>query len=576
MKTTKKVLSILLALVMLLSVAPVVLAEGSTGEEAVADYSERVTGWKANYDMILDYLFENEQHIAFNYLIANDQALRDRMTVSTVFALHDSAWRNGITGEVDVDIAEQILLALVERVNTDLNTDTVELIQDILQGVETAAEAVEKVNDLFNISEDIGGETWNDVFKYLGYAITAVDIYKNNKAAVIEAYARILSAKAADVYFGAFLQYIIDNTTYGVLKTAATNLKNAIDTEMEVLLQQLNTELVGGMAADGGELAANIAIDVALNSNPYTAVAKKVYDVGVNIVDFLWNFGDEYNLIQGLYVSVNAEVCANEWAQSVLDGEDAQMAAFAISTLVSMRDSSTTILENYKLAQTGGIIGRIKNKINKFVTAEYTVQSAKLDLIREAFFLSDVADYKEVTAMVDIFCPVDVAILNTAGETVFTIANANSCRITNEYGLFAEEYCDYSSDFLKIAFLYDNEYVKLIATGQGVVSAILDLPTAEGNVDFSFTEAAVYAGTTIIIPTDNAVNPSYIIAHEGNEGMDIPMNAEYVMPAEKEASSQEVSDAIQEIVKEEANSFIEKIKAFFQKIMDFFKNLFKR
>ena len=56
MKTTKKVLSILLALVMLLSVAPVVLAEGSTGEEAVADYSERVTGWKANYDMILDYL----------------------------------------------------------------------------------------------------------------------------------------------------------------------------------------------------------------------------------------------------------------------------------------------------------------------------------------------------------------------------------------------------------------------------------------------------------------------------------------------------------------------------------------
>lgn len=566
MKNTKKIFAVILSLVMMLSVLPfTVLADEEPIEEITL--GDRVDGWKANYDMVFNYLFDNEEHIAFNYLIANDTDLRNMMTVSTVFALHDSAWKNAITGELDEKIAEGILLSLVERVESDLNTNTVDTISKILEGVDDAGGYVEKVNDYLNISEDIGGDTWNDVFKYLGYAITAVNTYRNNKAEVIEMYAKILSAQAASEYFSEYLQYIIDNCEYDVLVTAAENVLASISLSAEEVKTALLEALAGGMAGDFTEIAANAAIEVALNSNVYTAAAEKIYKTGVKIADYLWNTSESYKLIQGLYVSFYAETLANEWTQIVFDDEDSAKVAFAVSSLITLRDSSNELLKNYKVAMAGGIIGRIKNKINKYVTAEYTVESAKLALIQETFFATDPAIYAPVTAMFSIFCPVDVAAV-ADGSTVFTLADGNDALAVNEYGLFAEKYCDYSEDYLKIAFVTANEGLKLIGTKAGKVSAIMDVPTADGNEDWSFTEYAVAAGTEIYM---DGQNPYFTV----NGILEIPMNADYVLPAENEVTVDTVVDAGKEVAKEEAKSFIDKIKAFFQKIADFFKNLFK-
>ena len=564
MKNAKKVLAVILSLIMMLAVVPfVTLADAEPEDNNIAD---RVDGWQDNYGLLLDYLFDNEAHIAYNYLLANDENLQKQVTMSTVLALHDDAWINAITGEADVEQAEAILLALVERVESDLNTNTVDTISKVLEGVDDAGDAIEKVNEYLNITDAIGGDTWNDVFKYLGYAITAVNMYGNAKADVIEAYARILSAKAADVYFSEYLQYIIDNSTYDVLVAAAQNILVNIQTSVDELLQELNAYLVGDIALQGGEMAANILIDLAINSNVYTAAADKVYSIGVKVADALWNTSDAYELIEALYSSVNAEMLANDWAQSVINDEDGNRAAFAVSALISMREASNDFLESFKLAQAGGIIGRIKNKINKYITAEYTVEDAKLALIQTAFFDTDPADYKEVTSMYSVFCPVTVSA--AADTTLFTLEDGNTAYVVNEYGLFAEEYCDYSQDFLKVAFLYEGENCLLTGTADGKVSAIMYVPTADGIEDYSFTEFGVAQGTEILLkPTDT----TYFYA----DGVAITLNDDYVMPAENEVNFNSVVDAGKEVAKEEATSFIDKIKAFFQKISDFFKNLFK-
>ena len=564
MKNAKKVLAVILSLIMMLAVVPfVTLADAEPEDNNIAD---RVDGWQDNYGLLLDYLFDNEAHIAYNYLLANDENLQKQVTMSTVLALHDDAWINAITGEADVEQAEAILLALVERVESDLNTNTVDTISKVLEGVDDAGDAIEKVNEYLNITDAIGGDTWNDVFKYLGYAITAVNMYGNAKADVIEAYARILSAKAADVYFSEYLQYIIDNSTYDVLVAAAQNILVNIQTSVDELLQELNAYLVGDIALQGGEMAANILIDLAINSNVYTAAADKVYSIGVKVADALWNTSDAYELIEALYSSVNAEMLANDWAQSVINDEDGNRAAFAVSALISMREASNDFLESFKLAQAGGIIGRIKNKINKYITAEYTVEDAKLALIQTAFFDTDPADYKEVTSMYSVFCPVTVSA--AADTTLFTLEDGNTAYVVNEYGLFAEEYCDYSQDFLKVAFLYEGENCLLTGTADGKVSAIMYVPTADGIEDYSFTEFGVAQGTEILLkPTDT----TYFYA----DGVAITLNDDYVMPAENEVNFSSVVDAGKEVAKEEATSFIDKIKAFFQKISDFFKNLFK-
>ena len=570
MKSTKKLFAVILALVMMLSVLPfTVLADEEVAQEEAVEISieDRVAGWKENYGMLLNYLFDNEEHIAFNYLVANDESLQKMMTMSTVLALHDGAWKNALTGEMDEEIAEGILLSLVERVESDLNTNTVDIISKVLDGIDTAGDAVEKVNDVFNITEEIGGDTWNDVFKYLGYAITAVNTYKDNKEEVIEMYAKILSAQAAAEYFTEYLQYIIDNCEYDVLVYAAETVLESISLSAEEIKEQLIAALGIGIAEDIGEMAASAAIDVAINSNVYTAAAKTIYSTGVKVADYLWNVSDAYNLIEGLYISFFAETLANEWAQSVMDDEDANKTAFAISSLITLRQSSNTILQNYKTSQAGGIIGKIKNKINKYVTAEYTVEESKLALIQDAFFTVDPADYAPVTAMFSVFCPVDIA-ATVDKEVVFTLSDGNEAIVANEYGLFAENYCEYSEDFLKIAFVTNNEGLLLTGTQSGKVSVIMDIPGENGNEDWSFTEYAVAAGSEIYL---DGVNNYFVV----NDTVQIPMNDDYVLPAENEVTTEAVVDAGKAVVKEEATTLIDKIKALFQKIADFFKNLFK-
>ena len=110
MKNTKKIISILLAVIMSFSCIALVASA-----EEVDDYDTRVDGWNANYDLYLDYLFNDANYTSWNYVDINEKAMKDTMATWTAFALYDEAWRNYATHHISIEQAELILLAFLLR-----------------------------------------------------------------------------------------------------------------------------------------------------------------------------------------------------------------------------------------------------------------------------------------------------------------------------------------------------------------------------------------------------------------------------------------------------------------------------
>lgn len=568
MKKTTKIFSVLLAVIMSLAVLPFT----AFAEEApVAEVSEdRLGAWKDNYQFLIDTVLDDTNYTSFNYVDINKKALKNEMNAYTAFALYDNAWKNYATHDVSIENARKILLALIEQADAGINADYIDKIVKILETADDVAGVVEKVDDILNsgITDSTG---WSDTLKALNAAVKVANIAKDAKDQVIKAYAEILSVRQANIAYIDFLTYIAENAKgrNDVLATAAQQLVDSLNEDLNDQIKKVTEAL----AIQGAFVTVEYLANIAMNSNVYTAAVLKVYGVSKKVVDVLWNTSDKAVFLDALMCAYDFQALTSDWTEAKLNGEDADAAVYAFSVALAARDISEEALFNLKKADSDGVVGKIKNKLYGTVYNDIEVSKASLALIKEVMFAEDISGAKKVVAGLNIFCPVDVDITTKENAKLFALADGAEKTDVNDYGAFASVYSEYSKEYLKVAFLFDNYRVKLTGTAEGYVTLVMNVLEADGTInDWSFTDVKVEKGDTMVFDTKAVEAPFYTFAKKDGGIEKISFNDEFVESEQKEVTAKEVIDATVDVGKDEAKSFIEKIKEFFQNL---FKNLFK-
>ena len=561
MKTASKILSVVLAVLMVLTVIPVVAFAAKEDDEA------RVAAWNENYQLVLDELFDNDNYVSWKYVDQNKKAIDDTMAVYTAFALYDNAWINYASRSLEKEDAKQILLGLIEKADYTFNDGYVDEIVKVLEGAQDVNDFIQKVNDFAKL-DVFESDAWGTTFEVIGDVVKIANAYQQYRDEFIEAYARVLSVQMANAYYIDMLQYIVDNTEYAILKTAAEELIADINKSVEDAV----TEILAKVAEDGASIGAEYLLKLAANSNAYTAVALKVYQGAVSVADVLWNTDEQYPLIDTVKTAYYYQSDIAAWAADAL-ATDAEKALVAVNTLIAARKISEQALYNLKLAENKGAINKIKNRLYGTVYNDIEVNVAALDTIRTMLFATEIADMKPVVRVLTIYCPVDVELMN--GETVnYVIKDGAVVTETNEYGVFASVYSEYAKTYHKIAFLYDACRVRLVGKAEGYVTLIMDA-LKDGKVeDWSFTDRKVNDGTKITFDTDYTGTPYYV--SNDSTALKTNFNDKFVPSEQPEVSVKEVIEVSAEVGKEEAKSFIDKIIEFFQNIIEKILSIFSK
>lgn len=559
MKKTSKILSVVLAVLMLVTVLP--FASFAAEEDDAA----RVSAWKANYQLLIDELLDDTNYISWQYVDQNKKAIDDTMAVYTAFALYDNAWINYASKSLNVEDAEKILLSLIGKAAYDFNDGYVDEIVKVLETAEDVNDFIQKVNDYIPI-DFTQTEGWGTAFEIIGDVTKIANAYQNYRDKFIEAYARVLSVQQANAYYLDMLQYIVDKNSYPVLTQAANKLIADINKSVEDAI----VEIAKAAAEDGVGIGAEYLINLAMNSNAYTAVALKVYQIGTNVADFLWNTGDQYTCIDTVKTAYYYQADIADWTEAALAADDAK-ALIAVKTLIAARGISEKALYDLKLAENQGAINKIKNKLYGTVYNDIEVNSAMLNVIDKMMYDNAVEDMKPVTRALTIYCPVDVEILS-GDTTKYTFADGVEGIAANEYGVFAGVYSEYAKTYHKIAFLYDNYRVRLAGKAEGYVTLIMDALKNGKVEDWSFTDRKVVAGTKIVFDTEYTDAPFYISSD--NDGI-VRFNDNFVPSEQPEVSVKDVVEATVEVGKDEAKSLLDKIKAFFQDLIAKILAIFK-
>ena len=347
----KKVLAILLASLMLLSVVPFAAFAKVDPTDAIVADIENASLYR---------------HIS--YVKENNEFKSERIAMG-VFATYDDAWRNAFTDNVDVKYAEGILMNLIEKVEAEYHNKTFEKILDILSKVQKGAEIAEKIDsftkvlDLANSSE--WGTAMNVLKNVINFGTMANDFYKK----YVEAYARVLSIQSASIYYAELLDFIIANVSgdhADTIKNAARNIKGMMSETFEQSRNRIIAELVTEAAIDGIETG----ISAAMKTNTITAVIDTVYQLSGTIGKKVFNTQNLYEYMTSLAELVEIEDCVPPYVATAkagallmpkkaeaLDADEAETKEkaderawdFAIHALAVMRESGEFLVK--KLAQ---------------------------------------------------------------------------------------------------------------------------------------------------------------------------------------------------------------------------------
>jgi len=555
MNKTAKIISVILAVVMALSVLP--FAAFAAEEDA-----DRVDSWKANYALLLEEVFDNAKFTSWNYVDQNRKAIDASDAALTAFALYDSAWinyfKNGSTA--DPENAKKALLALTEKASYEFNDGYVDEIAKIIDTAEDVNDMIQKVNKYLNI-EVFESAGWSKTFEYIGYIGKAINAYQDARDKFVKAYAEILSVQMANMYYVDMLQYIVDQNSYAPLTQAASDLIEEIQAGVAEALQKVFEEIATETAND----ALNTLAKAAMDTNAYTAAALKIYQVGTSVVDVLWNTSELHPLFDTIRTAYYYQSDIAAWAKDAVNGEDAEKAIAAVSYALTAREFSEEALYKLKAAQDDGAIGKIQRKLYGTVYNDIEVNLAALDTMRNMFYNVEPADMKEVKRVLTIYCPVNVELLE-GSKAIFTMTDGAESFVSNDKGVFRAIYSDFAKTYHKVAFLYDTYRVRLVGTGDGYVTLIMDALKDGAIEDWSFTDRKVAADTKIVFDTDYAGTP-YYVASDANGT--VAFNDTFVASAQPDVTVKDVVTATTEVGKEEAKSFIDKI-------MDFFKSLFEK
>lgn len=567
MKKTAKLISVLLAVLMAFSVLPLVAFAGTT-ENASAGSDSRLAAWKENYQFLIDTVLDDTNFTSYNYVDINKKAMQNEMNAYTAFALYDNAWRNYATKEINVENAKKILLALIDEAQFDINDGYVDEFVKVLEGASDFNDFLQKLNKYLK-NDTIASAEWSEVFKYLNIAIDVANAYQNYRDKLIEAYARVLAVRQANGTYIEFLGYIADNAQNASLAAAAKYLRDTMNDTLEDQLKLIVAEI----AKDGATVGVNYVLDIAVNSNVYSAAVVKVYGIGKKAADFLWNTSAMYEVLDSLKCAYEFQTLAADWAEAKLDGEDADTAVYAFGIALTARDISEDTLFALKKAESDGVVGKIKNKLYGTVYNDIEVSKASLALIKDVMFAKELDGAKKVVTGLNIFCPVNVDITTKLNAKLYTLADGAEATAVNEYGAFASVYSEYSKEYLKVAFLFDDYRVKLTGTAEGYVTLKMDVLEADGTInDWSFTDVKVDKGDTMVFDTTAVEAPFYTFGKKDGGIEKINFNDKFVESEQKEVTAKDVIDATVDVGKEEAKSFADKIKEFFKKL---FENIFK-
>lgn len=565
MKKTAKILSILLAIIMAVTVLPF----AAFAEEAPVEVSDARLGvWKDNYQFLIDTVLNDTNYTSYKYVDINKKAMKNEMDAYTAFALYDNAWKNYATHEINIDNAKEILLALIEKANYEINDGYMDEFIKVLEKAEDFNELIQKVNKYLK-NDVIASEEWGTAFKVINAAVKIGHAYQDIKADLIKAYARVLSVRQSSSTYIEFLTYIAENATDVNLKAAAQDLVASMNNSLKDELKRV----AENTALDYLAFAGKTGIEIAANTNVYTAAILKIYGTAKKITDVLWNTGDKFVALDALMCSYEFQALTSDWTEAKLAGEDADAAVYAFGIAVAARELSEEALFNLKKADSDGVVGKIKNKLYGTVYKDTEVSQASLSLIKDIMFAKDLANAKKVVNGLKVFCPVDLTVTTKANAKLYTLADKTELSEINGIGAFASVYSEYSKDYLKVAFLFEDYRVKLTGTAEGYVTLIMDVLQADGTInDWSFTDVKVAQGDTVVFDTTAVEAPFFTFAKKDGGIEKLYFNDEFVESEQKEVTVKDVIDATVEVGKEEAKTFAEKIKAFFKNL---FANLFK-
>ena len=551
MKKTAKIISIVLAVVMMACMVPFTAFADDAADE-------RITGWKENYSMLLDTLLDNSNYTSWEYVDVNSKALSSTMNVYTAFALYDSAWRNYATHNVSVENAKQILLGLIGRAEYDFDDGYVDEIVSVLETAQNVNDFIQKVNQFTNI-ELFASSGWSTAFEVIGDVTKIANAYQNYRDQFIEAYARVLSVQMANAYYIDMLQYIIDNSNNQDLRTAAQELIANINSSVEDVIE----DILAGAAGDGVDVGVDYLLRLALNSNAYTAVALKIYQGAKSVADFLWNTGELYNYMDTLVIAYDFQSLVSDWTAASLDGEDTDKAVIAVDLLLTARTISEEALRNFKVAQSNCAVGKIKSALYGNIYEDIEINIAAINAMREILF-GEPDSFRKIVRVLYIYCPVDVQIRDADGRLLYTLSDGSSVTEENDYGKFVSVYSEYDEDYLKVVFLYDTFTVRLVGTGDGSVTMIMDVLQEDGAVeDWSFTDRSIFADGTIEFNTAFEDVPYYEASDRVGK---IAFNDEFIPSVHPQPSAAEVAGAVVTVTKHEVKSFADIIRELFQKL----------
>lgn len=568
MKKISKILSVVLAALMALSCFAVVASA-----EEVDNYDKRVDGWNANYELFLDHLFDDASFTSWNYVDINEKAMKDTMATWTAFALYDDAWRNYATHEIGLEKAELILLAIIEKAEYEFDDGYVDEFVDILELAQDVQDVVEKAGDIIKIDafeKVLESEAWGTTWTVISDVTKIAHAYQTYRDQFVEEYARVLSVQLANQYYIDLLQYIADNTPYDILKQAAAKL---ID-DMNASVKSVVDEVLQDAVLDGVSLGIERLVDLALESNVYTATAKKVYGYIQDVADFLWNTNEVYPHMETVLASYYFQSAASDWAEKAYNQEEAEKSYFAIDLLMTTRKVCEEALVNFKTAENDGAVGRVKNQLHGTLMEDTEVNIAGIDIMRSMMFDLPVESFKKVTDSLYVYCPVSIDLLDNDNNVLYTVADGAESLVSNQYGVFDSIYSEFGDDYLKVVYLYDGYRVRLNGTGNGYVTLIHKELLDDGSVeDWSFTDLAVTAKSKIIFDTEVEGTPTYKFS-EGSGVQILTFNDEFIASEYPEYTAKDVVNAGVEIGKDEAKSIWDQIKEFFEKIGQWFKELF--
>jgi len=347
----KKVLAILLASLMLLSVVPFAAFAKVDPTDAIVADIENASLYR---------------HIS--YVKSNNEFKKER-DLMTGFATYDDAWRNAFTDNVDVKYAEGILLSLIEQIEAEYHNKTFEKILDILSKVQKGAEIAEKIDSFTKVLDLANSTEWGTAMNVLknviNFGTMANDFYKK----YVEAYARVLSIQSASIYYAELLDFIIAKVSGNhadTIRAAANNIKGQMTETFEQSRNRIIAELVTEAAIDGIETG----ISAAMKTNTITAVIDTVYHLSGTIGKKVFNTQNLYEYMTSLAELVEIEDCVPPYVATAkagallmpkkaeaLDADEAETKGkaderawdFAVHALAVMRETGEFLVK--KLAQ---------------------------------------------------------------------------------------------------------------------------------------------------------------------------------------------------------------------------------